>query len=203
MSPDRYRELAYGRGQRIAGGKAMRMDDALPDCARCHDADGRGRGQPDIPILAGQNSDYLLATLTAYASGERSSGVMGAAAARVDSGALNALAEHYAALPGLASPLEADAAALSEEDRQAALIVERGLPEANLPACSGCHGPGKRPNRPVLAGQKASYLAARLILRRGDATVVDAKKPNAPMAMIARRIPERMIEPLARYYDSR
>jgi cytochrome c553 len=202
MTTDRYRELAYGRGQRIVGGEAMRMDDALPDCARCHDADGRGRAQPDIPILGGQSSDYLLATLTAYASGERSSGVMGAAAARVDSGALRALAEHYAALPGLAWPARKVAAAPSQEDRQAALIVEQGLPEANLPACNSCHAPGKRPHYPVLAGQKASYLAARLILWRGDATVVDAKKSNAPMAVIARRIPERMIGPLARYYGS-
>ena len=42
-----------------------------------------------------------------------------------------------------------------------------GLPEHDLPACAKCHAPGKRPDYPVLAGQKASYLAARLWRWRG------------------------------------
>ncbi|MGZ8160447.1 MAG: hypothetical protein ACXWT4_16795, partial [Methylobacter sp.] len=44
------------------------------------------------------------------------------------------------------------------------------------------------------------YLAARLRRWRGDQTIVDALKPNLPMPVIARRIPERLIEPLARYF---
>ena len=202
MTSVRYRELAYGTGKRILG-EAARLDDALLDCARCHGKDGRGRGQPDIPILAGQKAPYLSAALTSYASGQRESGVMAAAAARVDPDALHALAEYYSSLPGLGWPSADDAVASSEEDRQAALIVAQGLPEANLPACASCHAPGKQPLYPVLAGQKATYLAARLTLWRGDETIVEAKKPNAPMAVIARRIPETMIEPLARYYSSR
>ena len=85
----------------------------------------------------------------------------------------------------------------------AAEVVEKGLPEVNLPACSSCHGPGKRPGYPMLDGQKAEYMAARLRHWRGDPAVVDARKPNAPMPMIARRIPEHLIEPLARHFASR
>src|SRR3546814_1800421 len=120
---------------------------------------------------------------------------MATAAARVDSTALRALAEHYAALPGLPEP-----ASPTSDGSPAARIVTHGLPEANLPACANCHAPGKRPHYPVLAGQKPAYMAARLRLWRGDETIVDARKPNAPMPVIARRLPEHLLEPLAQYY---
>jgi cytochrome c553 len=201
MSPARYRDLAYGPGERIVGGEAMSFEAALPDCTRCHGRDGRGRGQPDIPVLAGQSADYLYATLMAYASGRRPSGVMGAVAARVDPTAMGALAEHFAALPGLHRP--AAAAPGTPEDKLVARVVSQGLPEANLPACDSCHAAGKNPLYPVLSGQKPEYLATWLRLWRGDESVIDARKPNAPMPVIARRIPERLIEPLARHYGGR
>jgi cytochrome c553 len=198
MSPAQYRALAYGPG-RIVGGKPLRLEDALPDCERCHADDGRE--QPDIPVLAGQKSAYLLATLNAYASGTRPSGVMGAAVARVDPNIRRALANHYADLPaGLSARTTAAAADPTADGLLAERIVARGLPEANLPACSSCHAPGKRPHYPVLVGQKPEYLAARLRQWREDGNVVDARKSNAPMPVIARRIPESMIEPLARHF---
>lgn len=201
MSPDRYRALAYGPGGRIIGGRAMTLRDALPDCARCHGEDGLGRGQPDIPILAGQKAAYLTAALEAYALGRRPSGLMQAAAARVDAATMGALAEHYAALPGLSeSRPPASLGGGTAEDRLAAQIVAQGLPEVDLPACSRCHAPGKRADYPRLAGQRIEYLAARLRLWRGKETVVEARKSNEPMPVIARRIPEPLIEPLARYY---
>ena len=58
-------------------------------------------------------------------------------------------------------------------------------------------------DRSLLAGQKATYLASRLRQWRGDPATVEARKPNDSMATIARRIPEDMIEPLARYYAAR
>ena len=84
-------------------------------------------------------------------------------------------------------------------DKWAAQIVRNGLPEVNLPACSNCHASGKRPHYPILAGQKPEYLAGRLRQWRGDDNIVDARKSNATMPVIARRIPEHLIEPLARY----
>ena len=98
MTPENYRSLAYGSG-RSRWRRAKRLEDALPDCERCHADDGRD--QPDIPVLAGQKPAYLFAALDAYASGRRSSGVMSAAAARIDPAVRRALANHYAALPGL------------------------------------------------------------------------------------------------------
>jgi cytochrome c553 len=237
MSPDEYRKLAYGDRGHVLAGRIVRVEDALPDCNRCHAADGRG--QPDIPALAGQKPAYLAAALHAFASGERSSAVMTAAASRLDASVIPALAEHYAGLPP-EGKWENEATAKAHtappskrpEDRPAerstaqataqatevaagvsfepaadlalaAQVVEHGLPELNLPACSSCHAPNKRPNYPLLDGQKAHYMAARLRNWRGDPTVVDARKPSDQMPMIARRIPEHLIEPLARHFSSR
>jgi cytochrome c553 len=203
MMPAQYRELAYGPGA-VALGELAEFDTALADCERCHADNGRGAG--DVPVLAGQKAGYLAAALDAYAAGRRASGVMSAAAAKVDPTVRRALADHYAGLHGglrerelRAADAGADSAA-TDEDRLAADVVANGLPEANLPACSDCHAPGKRARYPLLSGQKPAYLAARLRHWRGDPNVADARKTNATMPVIARRIPEELIEPLADYF---
>lgn len=196
MSAAEYRSLAYGPGH-VFGGETWNLEDTLADCERCHADDGRG--QPDIPVLAGQKPAYLLAALEAFASGRRASAVMNSAATRVEPGLLRALADHYAALPGLDDRQDPEAA-VRTADPAVARIVANGLPETDLPACAECHSPGKRPDYPVLAGQKAEYLAARLRYWRGEKDVVDARKSRLTMPMIARRIPEPMIEPLAQYF---
>jgi cytochrome c553 len=197
MSPAEYRALAYGDGAVIAG-KAVDLDVALEECERCH-ADN-GRGQPDIPALGGQKPGYLTRALAAYASGERQSGVMATAAAKIDPGLRGALAEHYASFGGgvtSADPTRLPTVTASAE--RAAQVVASGIPEIDLPACSECHTPDTHARNPLLAGQKAAYLASRLRNWRGDPNVVDARKPNATMPSIARRIPEDLIEPLAEY----
>jgi cytochrome c553 len=208
MSADEYRQLAYGEHGRVVTGKITRLEEALPDCNRCHADDGRG--QPDIPALNGQKPAYLAEALRAFAAGHRSSAVMTAAAARIDASLVPALAAHYAGLPRTDSPMASAVGTASGQgvDRgddapTAAEVDADGLPEVNLPACSSCHDRGKRPVYPMLDGQKAEYLAARLRHWRGDPTVVDARKSNAPMPMIARRIPEHLIEPLARHFAGR
>jgi cytochrome c553 len=128
--------------------------------------------------------------LKGYADGSRRSAVMGNAAAALSDGERRALATHFAALPGIGTTMPAGSAA-------ARTIVERGLPAVQLPACASCHAPGKP--YPVLAGQRASYIAQRLRQWRGEEEVVDARKSHATMPVIARRIPEDMIDPLARY----
>ena len=97
---------------------------------------------------------------------------------------------NMSAMPGLGAPP-------ANGDATAARIVTQGLAEKQLPACASCHAPGKP--YPVIAGQRATYIAQRLRQWRGDETVVDARKSHATMPVIARRIPEEMIDPLARY----
>lgn len=215
MTPQAWRALAYGGDATAATGRVVRFDDALNDCERCHADDGRG--QPDIPVLAGQKTAYLAASLEAFADGRRSSAVMGAVASRVDPLLFPALAQHYADLPRRARPEDALAGpepaasvppridAGADLRRTAARVAEGGLPLVRLPACLSCHGHGERlpelpRDAPVLAGQKATYLAGRLHGWRGDPEGVEARKSPETMAMIARRIPAELIEPLARHF---
>jgi cytochrome c553 len=162
----------------------------LGACTGCHGADGRGRGAPDIPVLGGQDPAYLLGALQGYASGRRSSAVMQQVAMRMEPAEMVAAARRFAAMPGLGAPPSSGNAA-------AARIVTQGVPERQLPACASCHASGKP--YPVIAGQRAAYIAQRLRHWHGDETVVDARKSQATMPVIARRIPEEMIDPLARY----
>lgn len=193
-----YRKLAYGEGA-IAGGELADMDIALADCARCH-ADN-GRGQPDVPIIAGQKATYLAAVLDDYAVGRRASGVMGAAAARVDPALRRRLAAHFAREPnGLEPRALGPAVDSSDAAQRAANVVANGIPALDVPACARCHAPGKRERYPLLAGQKRAYFAARLHLWRGDPYVADAREEHATMPAIARRIPAELVEPLAEYF---
>nr|WP_314466616.1 c-type cytochrome [uncultured Novosphingobium sp.] len=158
----------------------------LAGCTGCHGTDGLGRGQADIPVIAGQKESYLLAALRDFASGKRHGAVMQVAASGLSDAEMRQAARHYARQPGLRDqPLPA-----------AHAIVSDGLPAQQLPACTTCHAPGKA--APVLGGQRADYLAARLRQWRGEETVIDAHKPRDPMAVLARRIPEAQIDPLAK-----
>lgn len=189
MTPDQYRALSGEAAGAGTVGVAGVSSGTLAGCVACHGADGKGRGQPDVPVLGGQQATYLYRALADYAANRRSSAVMQNAAATLTAGERAALARHFAGMPGLG--------AAGGIDPRARAIVERGLPRAQLPACASCHGPGKR--QPVLAGQKPEYIAQRLRDWRGEKEVVDARKPQDVMPVIARRIPEEMIDPLARY----
>lgn len=198
MSASDYRALAYGAAGDFAGGRPVSFDAALAECERCHAE--AGRGQPDIPVLAGQKPVYLREALGEFAAGRRASGVMSAAAARVDAPLRAALADHYASLPPVLADRPRELPAATDAARQAERVVADGLPERDLPACSNCHAPGKRADYPRLAGQKADYLAGRLRRWRGEDGAVEARLPDEPMPVIARRIPEHLIEPLARHF---
>lgn len=201
MRPAEYQALARGNARtRILAGRALSGQEALPDCARCHGWDGRGRGQADIPILGGQSPRFLASAMAGYATGRRESGVMQPVAARLSPRAIRELSMHFARLPGLSPPDAPPPAALNALDRMAAEVVARGLPEARLPACASCHDGRARPGYPVLSGQRAEYLAQRLRLwRQGDE--IEARRPNEVMPVIARRIPEHLVDPLARHFS--
>ncbi|GGE71607.1 c-type cytochrome [Sphingomonas prati] len=202
MTPETYRALAYGPGGRINTGTVRQVADAVPDCARCHGADGQGRG-PDVPVLAGQKAAYLEAALRDYATGRRHSGVMQSAAARIDAPTMRGLATLYAAMPRPVVPAAATARDATGDLADAARIVGRGISSLNVPACASCHGMRGRADYPRLDGQKAAYLAARLHAFRGEKGVVDARKSPDIMPTIARRLPEASIDDLARYYATR
>jgi len=151
---------------------------ALARCASCHGADGLGRGGA-FPRLAGQRLEYLELALDAYRRGMRHSGVMVPMAADIDEEVQAMLVGYYASLPSAVAQLDSATAS------PGARIVDRGIPEQDVPACRECHGPGPPKNAayPNLAGQPADYLALQLQLlaegRRGGSSFETIMRPIA------------------------
>lgn len=183
MTPAQYRMLTQETGKTHVGQRDIDPG-VLTACTNCHGADGRGRGQTDIPVLGGQKPAYLLTALRDYASGKRESAVMQAATATLTPQDMKILSGYFAAMPGL-----------KDQPAPSITIISKGDPARQLPACQNCHVPSK--NAPVLIGQKRSYLAARLQHWQGDPTIIDAHKPAEGMAVIARRIPPDQIDAIA------
>lgn len=223
LSPEQYERLAYGgRADDGIAGKAAAdflppladpLGPALANCARCHGADGAGRGEGAFPRLSGQSETYLRASLKAYAEGKRNSGIMQPIAAGLSDATRRALAKHYAdqkptgtqeqdlqsALPGNISTDVADSNAIEHGQT----IARRGIPEQGIPSCVHCHGPQKDPRNPYypkLAGQYAGYLALQLTLFK------KGQRGGTPYSHImhaaAKDLSEEQIDGLALYYSS-
>ncbi|WP_343227771.1 c-type cytochrome [Sphingobium phenoxybenzoativorans] len=186
MSPGRYRALtgAVITHSNVQAGPAN-IRSALSGCIACHGSDGLGRGQGDIPILAGQSFAYLRRALLDFQGGNRPSAVMAVAVRTLSRADIDAFAAYFAALPGL-----------RRAPSKTSGLLTHGDPERQLPACMSCHGVGK--SGPLLAGQKPAYVATRLRQWRSDTATVDAYKSQATMAVIARRIPDEDIDQIAK-----
>jgi cytochrome c553 len=70
-------------------------------CAGCHGEAGVSVAA-DIPNLAAQKADYLVAQLEAFREGKRTNPLMNAIAAQLDDAQIEDLAAHFAGLPGAA-----------------------------------------------------------------------------------------------------
>jgi cytochrome c553 len=178
IGADEYRRLVRGDANSQAWGNAPTppLEDmpapsgppraVLASCGRCHGADGNGRSSAAFPKLAGQNHEYLVNALEAYATAARQSGVMQPHAAPLAADEVRELAAYYSRLP-LRPRVAADAGANADPaaiDRGRE-IASRGVPDRRVPSCQDCHGPG--PGRrtgaaPVLAGQYLDYLDLQL-----------------------------------------
>jgi cytochrome c553 len=168
-------------------------------CARCHGADGLGRGPGAFPKLAGQRPEYLLASLKAFKHGKRHSGIMEPIAAELNPESMRQLADYYASLR---EPVML-AQVAEEAIEQGEAIARRGIPNQRVPACAACHGPSatrRNPIYPVLAGQHADYLALQLQLfkdeRRGGTDY------SHIMHMVAGPLTSDQMHDVALYYQS-
>ncbi|HXW07479.1 MAG TPA: c-type cytochrome [Vicinamibacterales bacterium] len=183
------------------------VPDAIREsCARCHGADGLGRGTGAFPKLAGQRPAYLLASLEAYARGQRHSGIMQPAAAPLDRDEMRQIAEYYSGLDGGGSALgslHAETRADTGAEDLGRRIATRGLPDQLIPPCIECHGPGEQPRNPHyprLAGQYAEYLELQLRLfkagQRGGTSYASI------MHKVASRLSEDQMQAVASYLAS-
>lgn len=213
LTPEKYHELTRGEAvmaiDRLSG-VPQSLRGYIESCARCHGADGRGRGLGVFPVIAGQRPAYLAASLLAYARGERQSGIMQPLAAALPSAAINEVARYYGTLQDAFSAGKTPPVATARLDsgRVAAIdrgreIATRGIPRQRLPACATCHGPGpasRNPIYPQLAGQYSEYLALQLNLLKSG------KRGGTPyahiMVAIASRLNPEQINDVALYYSS-
>ena len=192
-----------GDVEKLSGltGRQPAPDGIEAACGRCHGVDGNGRGLGAFPKLAGQRPDYLVASLQAFAAGERHSGIMEPIAAGLGLDAMREIARHYAGLGEWSvGPASAEAEAARELGER---IAREGIPRQRVPACTACHGPGGGPRNPVypeLAGQYADYLALQLTLFKQD--VRGGTAYAHIMRTVAGRLTPEQIRAAALYYAS-
>jgi cytochrome c553 len=154
-------------------------------CAACHGADGTSVA-PNFPRLAGQREDYLYHRLVSfrYANPKDpyySVSPMTAMAAALSEADMRDLAAYFATqmprAPNAPDPTDTPDPADSPASRdRGEALYHQGDPALGVPPCQGCHGPeargpaptaGQYAAYPVLRGQYAVYLAARLSHFRG------------------------------------
>lgn len=191
LDAEHYRKLVDGESPAIARDVPLphleaseKHDQPISiSCDRCHGTDGLGREVAAFPKLAGQSSAYLSASLEAYASGERHSGMMEPIAAALSSAQIRKLARHYADLPPT-SPLPA-AHDTAQAIERGEVIAQMGIPNQNVPACAACHDPGTTPHNPiypVLDGQYTDFLKLQLTLFKQE------QRGGTPYAHLMRRV---------------
>jgi len=143
-----------------AGHSAHGLQAKLEYCKTCHGLSGEGyQGYFSMPRLAGQQPKYLENQLQAFIERRRTNPVMFNVAHALSPSIVSALAAHFRDLnprPAGGGPREHVATGKT--------IYDDGLPEANVPACSACHGPEAKGQDeiPRLAGQLFPYTVKEL-----------------------------------------
>jgi cytochrome c553 len=143
-----------------AGFSNHELQAKLEYCKTCHGLSGQGyRGYFPMPRLAGQQPKYLENQLRAFIERRRANPVMSNVAHALSPSMVAALAAHFRDLnPNPIGGAPKEPLALGKT------IYEMGLPEANIAACSACHGPEAKGQSeiPRLAGQLFPYTVKAL-----------------------------------------
>jgi len=165
-------EHGASKGNPEAGKKVVKQgmegNASVMACQSCHQMSGKGQASANFPRLAGQNPKYMIKQLQNFAEGSRHNYPT---MKTIASGMINKdgepkqvaydVAAYFAQQDVEIAGADADDQTLKMGER----IVERGIPDKNVPACSSCHGPkgqGVPPVFPQVAGQHASYIAKQL-----------------------------------------
>jgi cytochrome c553 len=174
-------------------------------CVSCHGPDLMGLAAMTSPRLAGQDSEYVLTQLDAFAEGARNNAVMRPVASSLSAAERRALAAYVSRLPVTsvvpASALEAQPPS-ADAVRQGAELATVGRWSSGLPACDRCHGPGGvgvGSAMPPLAGQSSVYLSNQLRAYRQG---VRPPGPLALMGTIAGRMTESDVQAVSAYYST-
>ena len=186
---------AQGAPVKVDPAKGQQL--AAQVCAACHGADGNAPS-PSNPKLSAQHADYLYKQLVNFVpkagakEAERANAVMAGFAATLSDADRRNLYAWFASQP--LKPASARNKDLVELGQR---IYRGGIPEKQVPACSGCHGPagaGIPAQYPRLGGQWAEYTESQLTQFRGG-----QRKNSAQMTTIAARLSDGEIKAIADY----
>jgi cytochrome c553 len=182
--------LAFGLGiaasaalDASAAGDAKRGKVLAYTCHGCHGVEEYKNAFPNysVPKLGGQNAQYIISALNAYAAGDRTHPTMHAHAAT------------------LSEQERADIAAYlqSQVVQPAKQVV--GTPPTATQTCVSCHGAdGAKtvtPDQPILAGQYADYIEHSLRAYKSG------KRKNPIMAGIMAGVDEKDFPALASFFS--
>jgi cytochrome c553 len=180
-------KIDLAKGQQIAG----------QVCAACHGADGNAPS-PANPKLAGQHPDYLYKQLLNFVpkqgakEAERPNAIMSAFAMALSDDDRRSVSAFYAR-----QAQKPSAARNKELVELGQRIYRGGIPDKQVPSCSGCHGPGGAgipAQFPRMAGQWAEYTESQLVQFRGG-----QRRNSAQMTAIAARMSDQEIKAVSDY----
>jgi cytochrome c553 len=169
-------------GTTLAAGDAARGRILSYTCLGCHGIEDYRNAYPDynVPRLAGQHADYIVAALKAYKDGERSHATMQVQAATLSDQDMADIAAYFSGQ----SEVKPAPSAVPAPQKVTQLCV----------ACHGKDGIGVSSTYPSLAGQQSSYLEETLQqYKRGE-------RKNAVMGTFVVSLTAQDISQVAEYY---
>ncbi len=169
------------RGKQIAGAV----------CVACHGLDGYSPISAN-PNIAGMPGEYIAKQLELYQSGKRTNAIMQGMVANLSADDMKAVGSYYYAQRGKTSAVARNQA-IAERGQT---IYRVGIPAANVPACSGCHGgmgAGIPALYPKVAGQWPEYSVTQL------RAYASGERKNTQMNAIASRMKDADFVAVAEY----
>lgn len=162
-------------------------------CAGCHGVDGNSAAGT-WPILAGQNTKYLVKQLQDFKSGSRANPIMLGMATMLSETDMQNVAAFYSSQK--ARPVAFDDSLVAQGES----IYRGGITETSVAACMSCHSPGGEGLAPAgfpsLKGQHPEYLASQL---RKFQSGLRANDAGEVMRSVASRMTEQEIKAVAAY----
>jgi len=156
--------------------------DKSAECAVCHGDNGNS-SNPEIPILAGQNIEYIVNQLIAFKSGDRQNDIMRGMATNLTQSDMANLAAYYAN----------QTPKINTANKTLAI---KGKTQYTI--CWGCHGMNGEgyDGYPRLAGQHSTYLINQLNNFR------NRTRFNPAMSSVVGDLTDEDIEALSAYLGS-
>ena len=152
-------------------------------CAACHGAKGVSVN-PQWPNLAGQNSAYLAAQLTAFRDGQRDNPAMAPFVASLSDSDIKEISDWYGAQP-----------VTTTANGNAELVAAGENLSSYCKACHGMSGSPAAQEWPALAGQHAPYLQNQLAAFKSGA------RANGYMAAALAQLGDTEFAALAAFYS--